>query len=382
MQQFKLPLLFFVLFIPFTAFCQTAGFMYGGVQRNYILHLPTGFSASDTLPLVLNLHGLTQTGQAQSTLSKFDVIADRERFIVVHPDGLNLSWNAISGTYYGGVDDVGFLSALIDTINRGYHINLNRVYSTGMSNGGFMSYRLGCELSDRIAAIASVTGSMTDSMIYYCHPSRPVPVLHFHGTTDPVVNYNGGGGITPVSTALQYWVNHNNCPQQGDTTQLPNTNTTDNCTVSKIYWDTGNEQSEVIHYRIQGGGHTWPGSGDNFFGVVGNLNMDVNASEIIWEFFNRHSLQGGINSVNESLPLNGSVKVFPNPVANILTVEWNEISINSATLADVSGRVIMQAGVEPFQSSLTFSLQQLQPGIYFVHCFSKNGSSLQKFVKM
>jgi len=96
---------------------------------------------------------------------------------------------------------------MIDTINLQYHINLRRVYSCGMSNGGFMSYRLACEFSDRFAAIAPVAGCLTDSMEYYCHPSRPMPVLHFHGTTDPLVNYNGGlTGIKSVEETLQYWL--------------------------------------------------------------------------------------------------------------------------------------------------------------------------------
>lgn len=381
MRLSKLLILASAIFMCQIGFAQTASFMHGGVQRTYILHLPTGFSASETLPLVLNLHGLTQTGQAQSDMSKLNAIADRERFIVVHADGLNLSWNAISGTYYGGVDDVGFLSALIDTINRDYHINLNRVYSTGMSNGGFMSYRLACELSHRIAAIASVTGTMTDSMTHYCNPSRPVPVLHFHGTTDPVVSYTGGGGMTPVMDALDYWVNHNNCPASFSTTPMPNTVTTDNCTVSKLYWGMGDQQSEVIHYKVIGGGHTWPGSGNNFFGLVGNLNDDVNASEIIWEFFNRHSLQGGINSVNEAFSQANSISVFPNPVQNILNIEWNETEISSIQLTDVSGRIITETIPESSSALLQLSVNNLPSGIYLLHCTTDEGTQVMKVAK-
>lgn len=364
------------IFIGRFANAQTAGFMHNGVQRTYILHLPTGFSAGDTLPLVLNLHGLTQNGQAQSDLSAFNAISDREKFIVVHGNGINASWNALSGTYYGGVDDVGFLSALIDTINRDYHINLNRVYSTGMSNGGFMSYRLACELSHRIAAIASVTGTMTDSMMFYCNPSRPVPVLHFHGTTDPVVSYTGGTNITPVMDALDYWVNHNNCGASYSTTPMPNTNTADNCTVSKLYWGPGDQQSEVIHYKVLGGGHTWPGSGNNFFGLVGNLNMDVNASEIIWEFFNRHSLQGLISSVNEAEGSRGLVKVFPNPANDVLNIEWKETRITSIELCDVSGKMILETTVEPSGTSVQLPVKDLAAGLYLVSCTTVDGKKM------
>lgn len=362
------------------SFAQTSSFMFGGAQRTYILHLPTGFSSGDTLPLVLNLHGLTQNGQAQSDLSGFDSIADREKFIVVHPNGINASWNALSGVYYGGVDDVGFLSALIDTINRDYHINLSRVYSTGMSNGGFMSYRLACDLSHRIAAIASVTGSMTDSMQYYCNASRPVPVLHFHGTTDPIVNYNGSGNILSVDASLQYWVSHNNCPGSFSTIPIANTSTTDNCTVSQLYWGTGDQQSEVIHYKILSGGHTWPGSGNTFFGVGGNVNMDVKAGEIIWEFFNRHSLQGGINSVKETTLDASVISVFPNPVQDVLKVEWMDVKVSVIQLTDVSGRVI----TEVFPSSSTaaqLSTQGLPTGLYLLRCASDKGTRVVKIVK-
>jgi polyhydroxybutyrate depolymerase len=279
------------------------------------------------------------------------------------------------------VDDVGFLSALIDTINRDYHINLRRVYSTGMSNGGFMSYRLACELSHRIAAIASVTGSMTDSMRTNCHSVRPVPVLHFHGTTDPVVNYNGAGNILSVDASLQYWINNNNCPVSGSITPLPDVVTSDNSTVTKLYWGLCDNQTEVEHYKVTGGGHTWPGSDNNFFGLVGNLNEDINASEIIWEFFNRHSLPAGFTSVNEVSSANNLVNVFPNPVANTLTIEWNEAQVNSVQITDLSGRIVAKTDVGTFSGSLKFSVADFSPGIYLIQCFTSQGISVKKMAK-
>jgi polyhydroxybutyrate depolymerase len=365
-----------------TLFAQTitTGFTFDGQARTYILHIPPGFTANDTLPLVLNLHGLTQSGQAQRAMSGFDTISDRERFIVVHPDGINASWNTTSNpSYYSGINDVGFLSALIDTINRDYHINLNRVYSTGMSNGGFMSYRLACELSHRIAAIASVTGCMTDSIRYYCNPTRPMPVMHFHGTSDPIVNYNGNAANNlSVDASLQYWIDFNGCPGNFSTTPFPDIVPSDNTTISRLHWAPCNNQTEVIHYKVQDGGHTWAGAQENFI-IGGNRNYDVNASEIIWEFFNRHSLDGTINSVKE-VESENSITLYPNPANHMLNVEWKDIKAHSISITDISGRnVLSVSAVHTFSS--TINTEKLESGIYFLNLNHDKGSVAKRFVK-
>lgn len=348
---------------------QTDSFVYDGLMRSYHVHTPPGFSDSDTLPLVFNLHGLLMNATSQEAYSEFSPIADRERFIVVYGNGIGNSWNAFNIPYHGGVDDVGFLSALIDTMHKYYHINLNRVYSTGMSNGGFMSYRLACELSERIAAIASVTGSMTDSMMYYCNPSRPVPVMRIHGTNDLIVNYNGGGNILSVDTCNSFWIQRNNCTAQVDLQIIPDNVPSDNCTAEKTTRPACDNQSEVVLYKINGGGHTWPGVVDMFGGIAGNTNQDFEASEAIWEFFNRYDLQGKREPVSVQQP-EGKQEIlfYPNPATDFIQVEPMNDFVEKICLTDVAGKVLVEVSKQKENASVHLPVKNIPRGMHLLVC--------------
>ena len=182
----------------------SGSFVFEGINRTWKVWLPAGYTGQEPLPLLLALHGLTQNGQSIMEFSGFNQVADTAGFIVAYPDGVNNSWNV---GFAGGstANDVGFLLALTDTLNLLYNVDMQRVYATGFSNGGFMSYRLACESSDRIAAIAPVAGTMTDGSFNACLPQRAVPVLHIHGTSDFVVSYNGGFRTKYVSPAAELW---------------------------------------------------------------------------------------------------------------------------------------------------------------------------------
>ena len=249
---------------------QTGSFTYDGLVRNYRVHLPTSCLG---LPLVFNLHGLGSNAAQQEFYSGFNSVADANDFILVYPDGINNEWN-ITGT---GVDDVGFISALIDSMKKEHDVDLNRVYSTGMSMGGFMSYRLACQLSDRIAAIASVTGLLAT---FPCSPSRSVPVMQIHGTADGTVAYSG------VNSTVSFWVGHNNCPANPVVTNLPDIDMNDGSTVTKSYYGLCDDSTEVILYTVNNGGHTWPDATID----IGVTNHDFNASSEIWDFFKKYDL--------------------------------------------------------------------------------------------
>ncbi len=347
---------------------QTDSFLYDGIMRNYNVHVPPGFSDSDTLPMVFNLHGLLMNATSQEAYSEFSPIADREKFIVVYPNGISNSWNAFNVPYHGGVDDVGFLSALIDTVHKYYHINLNRVYSTGMSNGGFMSYRLACELSERIAAIASVTGSMTDSMMYYCNPSHPVPVMRIHGTADLIVNFNGSGAITSAEGSNDYWIQQNNCPGNPMVLVLPNNSITDNCTAEWNGWTPCDSESEVIFYKVTAGGHTWPGASDMFGGIAGATNQDFDASEAIWQFFNRYDLQGKRNPVStHEIEYKPEISFYPNPANDFLTVEINNTETKNILLTDMAGKSIVES-MNLQENRIILPLKNIPRGMYLLVC--------------
>jgi polyhydroxybutyrate depolymerase len=163
-----------------------------------------------------------------------------------------------------------------------------------MSNGGFMSYQLACELSDRIAAIASVTGSMNLGWFNSCNPSHPMPVMEIHGTLDPTVPYNASSFTESIPNIMDFWKNFNNCNSTAIVTNVPNTNTADGCTAEHQIWENGSNGVAVEHYKIIDGEHSWPGA----LFPNGITNQDINAAEKIWEFFNNYDINGLINPTN------------------------------------------------------------------------------------
>ena len=259
-----------------------------GLNRTYLVHLPPSYAPGASLPLVFVLHGATQTGQRIMQVSGFNNVADANDFIAVYPDGINLTWNvgfAIPGA--STADDLGFLEALADEMATLYNADLNRLYSCGFSNGGYMSYRLACESSKCFAAVGSVTGVMTDAAFAACSPSRSVPVMHIHGTGDAIVAYNGAVGMKSVDEVLAYWLfNNNNCTGNPVFTPVPNTSLFDFTTVDRFSWNPCDNGAEVELLRVNGGGHQWPGT-TTLLGGLGAINQDINASQELWNFFSR-----------------------------------------------------------------------------------------------
>lgn len=270
----------------------------GGRTRTAIVHLPPSFAERGPLPLVIFMHGgLGNGAQAQSAYG-MDRVADREGFIVVYPDGTGrvpglFTWNAANCcayAYENNVDDVAFIRALVDTLERDYSIDPRRIYATGMSNGAMMSYRLGCQMADRLAAIAPVAGALNETG---CAPAGPLPVIIFHGTDDSHVLYEGG--VAPdtlypredrsVSDAVAFWVERNDC------SETPTSETSPSGNIVRDTYGGGAEGSEVTLYTIRGGGHAWPGAAGSASGDVPT--QEISASELIWEFFARHP-KGGL----------------------------------------------------------------------------------------
>ncbi len=258
-----------------------------GMQREYILYVPAGYTGDSSVPLILNYHGYTSNADIHMNYADFRPIADTAGFIVVHPQGSLLDglthWNVGGWTVGSTVDDVGFTDHLIDSLAAEYNIDLNRIYSTGMSNGGYMSFLLACQLGDRIAAIASVGGSMTPETYDEANPTHPMPILQMHGTADAIVPYDGASWTKPIETVLQYWVAFDNCNPTPTVTPLPDLDPTDGSTVEHIVYGGGDNGVPVEHYRVIDGPHQWPGAAGN---------MDIDASSVIWEFFTRYDING------------------------------------------------------------------------------------------
>jgi poly(3-hydroxybutyrate) depolymerase len=316
-MKVKSKFLFILSFICFfdISFAQTFSINVGGVTRSYILHLPTGYVASTQYPLVMNFHGLGSNASQQQAYTGMDNVSNSGKFIVVYPEGISNTWNIIIGSATG-TDDIGFVNTLLDTLIAKYSVNTQRIYSTGFSMGGYFTYRLGCELGSRIAAIAPVSGLIANSGS--CHPSRSMPVMHIHGTADSTVKYNGAGG---AEAAVNYWLTKDNCSKPGDTTHVPNTNVSDNSTADLIKYSLCNNSTEVWFYKIYNGGHTWPGAVASIAGL--NTNRDFNASQEIWNFFNRPF----------TLPVSASPAITTQPSATTICEGSNAIFAVAASNA-------------------------------------------------
>lgn len=332
-------------------------FVFGGKTRTYSFYVPASYQASQAVPLVLNLHGYTSNGSQQNLYTNFKAIADTAGFIVVHPDGTydlsnNRFWNF--GIFGASVNDLGFLEALIDTISNQYSINPNRVYSCGMSNGGYMSYYLACN-STRFAAVGSVTGSMSNEMYNTC--SSQTPVIQIHGTTDPTVPYNGNATSKAIEDVVAFWVNQNQCNTQAIVTAVPDNNPSDGATADHYLYNNGVNGNTVEFFKVTNGGHTWPG-GAVPLSSAGNTCMDFSASKEIWRFFSQHEKgTATIATTHEA-----TVHVFPNPVKSQLNIV-SEKPIQQLNVIDLQGRIIISTAIENKHS---LSMEMIAPGVYWL----------------
>ena len=257
--------------------------------RDYIVHIPGSYDNKVPIPLVLCFHGYGGTASGIS-YTNFNDVSDTANFIVVYPQGTLLKrkshWNVGGWTLDSKIDDVSFISSLLDSLFERYNINQSRIYSTGMSNGGYMSFLLACQLSDRIAAIASVTGSMTPQTYNLCNPQRPIPVLQIHGTNDQKVPYKGNRKWSlSINKVLEYWINQNNCDITPFEMSFPDINKSDESNIHRLSWLNGDNSVITDHIIVSGGGHDW-------FGVWGN--MDIDSTAEIWKFFSQYDINGKI----------------------------------------------------------------------------------------
>jgi polyhydroxybutyrate depolymerase len=254
-----------------------------GVDRSALVHIPPGYDPTIGTAVVLNFHGFQGNADQQAGLSQMTADADDAGYIVVYPEGTGFvqSWNggACCGTAASSdTDDVQFASDLIDELGRRLCVDPDRIYSTGMSNGGFLSHRLGCELSDRIAAIAPVAGVIgVDS----CEPTRPLPVIQFHGTSDTLVPYEGStiSGYPSVAETIDGWAERNGCA--GGDLELVSENGDSRCEQVPGCPD----DAPVMVCTVEDGGHTWPGGTP--VPILGKTTQDLDANAVMWELFSR-----------------------------------------------------------------------------------------------
>ncbi|WP_303922009.1 PHB depolymerase family esterase [Draconibacterium sediminis] len=278
-----------------------------GLERNYELFVPENYSEGNDYPVVFVLHG--GGGKAgrmpRFTKYRFNELAERDGFIAVYPNGYKKGWNdgdrdTLAVARRLNIDDVGFFDVLIDDLDKKLSIDRDRVFACGISNGGFMVQRLALERSEVFKAIAVVAANMSEDQQQIV-PENPVSVLFICGNADPLVPYNGGpvtvlkqkrGEVVSVDKSVNFWKQQNGCFELAEESELPDTNTSDDCTVHKTVWKNPDDPNiRVVNLRVENGGHTWPGTRQYLpKKLIGNVNQDIDGCDVIWEFFKSVSL--------------------------------------------------------------------------------------------
>jgi polyhydroxybutyrate depolymerase len=268
------------------------------LTRSYWLHVPKSYDERKPMPVVIAFHGALMNGRMMEGFCGLSAKADAAGFIVAYPNGTG--WNEQALTFNaslspeGGAapDDVAFTGKILDDLEAVLNVDQRRIYATGMSNGGMMCHRVGAELSERIAAIAPVAGTLA---LHELKPRRAVPVIHFHGTQDTLVPVGGPLGWTPrtmafhsVADTIKQWVKADGCEPAPSVTQYPH-KAKDSMSVSRTTYRGGRGGAEVVLVMVDGGGHTWPGQ-QNHVQWLGQATMDISANDLMWEFFKAHPL--------------------------------------------------------------------------------------------
>ncbi|MEO8497455.1 MAG: PHB depolymerase family esterase [Planctomycetota bacterium] len=269
-------------------------------ERSYLVHIPTSYDHNKPTPAVLILHGISTNAAITVSFTGMSKKSDEAGFIAVYPNGTGLGpflmWNAggrKNKLTEGRADDVKYVGLLLDDLATVANVDSQRVYATGMSNGGMMCYRLAAELSDRIAAIAPVAGTVA---IDESKPKRPVPVMHFHGKADNIVPFDGLGKNAPkflpfksVEESIVIWCQIDGCPAAPTITEFPDKED-DGTTVQQKRYGPGKDGAEVVLIVIEGGGHTWPGRKPPIE-FLGESTLDISANDLMWKFFQKHPMK-------------------------------------------------------------------------------------------
>lgn len=362
----KLFLLFVILF-SYNVFSQTlVTFSFDGQTRKYYKYVPNIYDSQKPIPVVFCLHGLGDNIDNFINIA-MHLLGEVDTFITIYPEALSSpygnAWNA--GINYMGsiinenINDVDFLMAITDSLQIIYNIDTERIYFCGLSLGGFMAQRMACERSDKIAAVASVAGTIGNSL--NCTPSRPIAICHFHGTNDQVVYYTNNLFGLDAEELVSFWINNNHCDTNYIYKTYPDV-ANDGIVVESYYSNSPNNLADVMFYKAIGAGHVW------LYTPVNDISYTIE----IWNFLKKFRLSSSQN-INDFSEHN--IQIFPNPTNSILTITFPLQYMNDFNLIKIYntlGELVYSQKINSLQNQITINLSDLSEGIYFLEILQQN----------
>ncbi|MBM3381757.1 MAG: hydrolase [Betaproteobacteria bacterium] len=264
--------------------------------REYLLYTPPSYNPKSPAPLVLAFHGGSTSHERIARTTLFHKLADDHGFLVAYPNGVDGHWNDGRASSNPKIDDVGFVRLILDEVKRTRSLDTARIYATGISNGSFMTQRLACELSDRFAAVSVVAGSMSAELNAVCKPKRPMPIMFINSPEDKFVLWQGGemkrgkgGKMLSVADSVAFWTNHNGCKLEKGKS-FPKKIPQDQTNVKLKEFSNCQNNTLVLQFIVEGGGHTWPSGKDQPAWLVGPTTQHLDATLASWDFFEKFKL--------------------------------------------------------------------------------------------
>lgn len=350
---------------------------FGGLTRSYRVYVSPNYSSSNPASLIIALHGWGDNMTDFSNTLNFSTIADTANIICIYPQAaidifVGSAWNASAGLlgYYpnGFVDDVGFLNAVIDTALVNYSIDHNNLYMCGFSLGGFMTQKMALLSNTRIAAFASISGTIGNGTTNF-NPDRKIPIAHFHGVADSVVTYYNNPYGLDADSLINFWVANNTCSSNPEVYNYPDL-ANDGITIERFKYSGSTSQSDVWFYKMHGANHY----------VLSSPQNDISQAVEVWLFFRRYSRSStGINS-NDGLFRN--ITVYPNPAnqkVSVIGLTRNEFKNIIINIYDTQGQLLIKQTFG--QETAEVDISSLNGGIYLLKILKGNNLKVIKFIK-
>ncbi len=329
----------------------------GDLERTYRLYIPASYNTMDPVPVMFNLHGDNSDGILQELFSEMNMVADTAGFIVVYPDAFEGNWSSgFFGASYKWVDDVGFLSLLLDSLEANYQVDPTRVYATGFGQGAFMSFRLACDLDDRIAGIGAITGNMTVDMESYCTGSRPMPVVHLHGDLDTISAYIFAGELPVFSldSVLNFWEECYHCYKEAPVSSLGGADVVPAWPLASLPESDQVDRGQPISQE------------------------DIHPSQVIWEFLKDFTHANPAMKADLALKNAPQIKIYPEPFTDFLNLEGIPLGAE-VKVFDTEWRVIYEEVADGREQ--VWMTTGWESGIYWVRVNYARSSLIRRVKK-